>query len=113
MSVRSAQSSPEQRCQAQLNLVRVFLAVNMLEEADATLRSVARSLAEAGLSGKIIQESTILKGILHFQRGENRESAELWARLDSSLVGRGHAETLKSRAVLGLDPAPAPRLSTP
>lgn len=99
------------RIEAELNLIRVYLGVNMFEDARRALENV-RGLAAAEqveVSPALSQQILTLQGLCLSQLGQFRESAEVWRELS----GEKPVALSNGSPPAGHEEAPAPRLSTP
>lgn len=101
------------RIHAELDLIRVYLAVGKVEESKNLIDSFAALAKEVGvdLNEEASQQLLILKGLCLNRLGDFRGAAEIWKKL--SLYEYDIVESkLKSQLALN-GKAPEPRLSTP
>lgn len=103
----------EFRLQAELNLIRLYLALNMLEEGRRALDNFS-SLAQAeqvSVSTQMASKLTVLRGLLFHGSGNFREASELWNKMSEQNFDLS-VDGLEKKAGANGD-APSPTLSTP
>lgn len=101
------------RINAELELVRTYLTLNMLSDAKSALDALPALMEREGVSQnmELFVRATVLKGIFFFRSGDIRESAALWKELlerelqSKSSPGEG--------GFLLAGNGPEPHLSTP
>lgn len=102
------------RLSAELDLVRLQIALNMLEEARTAVDgfyALARE-QKVEVPAEMAQNLLVLKGLCLNRLGKYRDAAEVWKQL-SQYDFDLRMPQLEERKVLLLGDAPAPRLSTP
>lgn len=101
-----------QKVRAELLVIRLYLRLNMLDEAESSLNNFidfARG-SNVEFDSTTVSEYLSLRGILLSLRGRLRESAEVWKTLDESRLGGTSKLLLKSYTPPA--DAPSPELST-
>lgn len=101
------------RIQAGLNLIRLYLALNMFEDAKRALLEFPDLLKEQDIkpTRDILQSVLILKGLCHNSLGENHEAGEIWKKLSDQDLSLGQVSFEAPLSSNG--EAPSPTLSTP
>ena len=101
------------RLSAEVDLIRLYIALGMLEDAQESVENfygLAREL-KLEINNEMAQNLLVLKGLCLNRLGKYRESAEVWKKL-SKYDFELKSATLNERVGLNGD-APSPVLSTP
>ena len=111
--IATKETSGMARLNAELDLVKLFLSLNMLEDAKTSLDNFETLAEDQGveLTDEISQATLFLKGMCLNQLGEYQDAANIWKRLNQYEWEIRDSILKKQVAVNGN--APAPRLSTP
>ena len=105
----------QERLRAELELIKVYLVVNNLENAMEHINGFAQVARkhEVELTPQITQMLYILKGLCHNQKGESRDAAQVWKEL-AGLDLNEHAITIaQTNGTPKRIEALAPQYSTP